>query len=78
MGLMNYPRLNSSNMHPVKVAELLSDQPLWSTAQIALYWTMVYNLGNPAKTSTDKSLSMLYLQKPAEKNRITKVPYQKN
>ena len=59
-GLNELSKIEFIQHHPVKVAELLRDQPLWSTAQIALYWTIIYNLGNPAKTSTEKVFHSVY------------------
>lgn len=38
----------------IKVAELIRDEPMWSTGQIALYWTMVYQSGNPLKSFAEK------------------------
>ncbi|MCM3363443.1 hypothetical protein ACTQ5K_09500 [Niallia sp. Sow4_A1] len=44
----------------IKVAEVLRDQPLWSTAQIALYWTMVYDMGNPNKVFADRTFKSVF------------------
>lgn len=51
----------------IKVAELIRDQQIWSTAQIALYWTMVYNLGNPIKTFTDKTFNAVFSKNQVKK-----------
>ncbi len=59
-GINELSRLEFIQHDHIKVAELLCDQPLWSTAQIALYWTMIYNLGNPNKTFTDKSFNAVF------------------
>ncbi|SLL20040.1 Uncharacterised protein [Mycobacteroides abscessus subsp. abscessus] len=48
-GINELSKLGFIHHDHIKVGEILRDQALWSTAQIALYWTMVYHLGNPNK-----------------------------
>jgi hypothetical protein len=64
-GINELSRLEFIQHDKIKVAELLRDHELWSTAQIALYWTMVYDLGNPSKTFTDRTFKAVFTKNPS-------------
>ncbi|TFD97075.1 hypothetical protein [Jeotgalibacillus sp. R-1-5s-1] len=56
-GMNELKKIEAVDLDPKKVAQLLKNNKLWSTAQVALYWTTIYNMNEYSrKKEMDKIL----------------------
>ena len=62
-GINELSKIEFIHHHHIKLAEILCDQAIWSTTQIALDWTMVYHLGNPNKVFAGSTFRLDFSKK---------------